>query len=61
MNKVYAVISIEEGTYIGHGLCDESTQILSIHASKEGAEKEAERLKQEEGVNCFVDVMDIKD
>lgn len=60
MNKVYVVISVEEGSYIGHGLYNECTQILSVHASKESAEKEAKRLKQED-VNCFVDMMDIKD
>ncbi len=59
-NKAYAIICIEYGSYIGHGLYEEHEQIMSIHKTKIGAQNEADRMKQEEGVDCFIKMVDVE-
>ena len=59
-NNVYAIISVEYGSYIGHGLYEEHEQILSIHKTKDGAQNEADRIKQEEGIDCSIKTIDVE-
>ena len=47
--KVFVVIYEEEGEYIGHGLCETNTSVISVHATKESAEAEANKLSKDGG------------
>lgn len=47
--KVFVVIYEEEGEYIGHGLCETNTSVISVHATKESAEAEVKKLSKDGG------------
>ena len=52
--KVYKVIHETLGEYIGHGLYNENVEVLAIHLSKDKAEKEAQKLRIENGGEYYV-------
>jgi len=53
--KVYAVIHEEDGEFIGHGLYDTTTSIVSVHATKESAEIKAKECADEYGGTYYVE------
>lgn len=59
--KVFAVLHTEIGSYIGHGLTDDTVVTVSIHATKESAEEEAKRLEEENGGEYWVDSEEVKE
>ena len=51
---IYKVIRQTEGAFIGHGLYETITKVVSIHMSKEKADEEAEKLKEKKDANYYV-------
>ena len=59
--KVFSVLHTKIGNYIGHGLTDDTVVTVSIHATRESAEEEAQRLEEENGGEYWVYSEEVKE
>ena len=58
--KVYEVLHTVIGEYIGHGLTNDTVEVISIHETEKSANEEAKRLEKENGEEYWVEEKEVK-